>query len=506
VADNPIPALTLPKRFEILAANARKAGVDPREVVERVDTAAARVDELLRRIASSGCGQLELFLGLSGSGKTTFVSTLPKFFHEISVHTFDAENPLTELPAFIRTTASQPAAHRVVLVAGRDNPKAVDLASARQVFDALRELFRTPEGSALVLWPITAESDAFRLAADAWEVGRDSVVDIRTKGLFRFEGVPKSRYFDIADVTSRNLSGDGLEAFGVTRSTADSLLPNAETITGFFYLVEEEAARVRAETWSVLKERVRPRLWIALPGDDPDAIDAAVLGLTQGTRNRIDIDLIAEFIDNPASNANYIADWRRRRAKLAHIMRALDVRLFGLPPNVALAAIRVFGGSDLRARLKQPSTNLSAAQTALRRSRLYKAILAAAGVVPEPFAGGGVIGDETKDEYRRVQTQAAARDKTLNKALGQLIEVTLAEDGITCTVVSEKQALPGSSLKPDVQIVLADQTHICIEPTWRTTGAGVEGEVKSAQNTLAVAHIKKYVLDKVTEYVKDLDL
>ena len=86
------------------------------------------------------------------------------------------------------------------------------------------------------------------------------------------------------------------------------------------------------------------------------------------------------------------------------------------------------------------------------------------------------------------------------------MEATLADDNIPCKIIAERQNLPGSNMKPDIQIQLEDGTYICIEPTWRSTDAGIEGELDGGQNTLAIAHIKKYVLDKATEYVKDLDL
>jgi hypothetical protein len=81
----------------------------------------------------------------------------------------------------------------------------------------LLESFRTTEGKTLVLWPITRETAATTIAAKAWETGRDSVVDSGSKGFYTFGGMPKDRYYPIADFTSRNLTGDGLEAFGITQ-------------------------------------------------------------------------------------------------------------------------------------------------------------------------------------------------------------------------------------------------------------------------------------------------
>ncbi|UJX43516.1 hypothetical protein D7006_01335 [Xanthobacter sp. YC-JY1] len=61
-------------------------------------------------------------------------------------------------------------------------------------------------------------------------------------------------------------------------------------------------------------------------------------------------------------------------------------------------------------------------------------------------------------------------------------------------------------MQPDIQIELGDGEYICLEPTWRTSGVGVAGEIKQAQNTLSEAHLKKYVLEKATQYVKDMGL
>jgi hypothetical protein len=73
-------------------------------------------------------------------------------------------------------------------------------------------------------------------------------------------------------------------------------------------------------------------------------------------------------------------------------------------------------------------------------------------------------------------------------------------------VIAEKQKLPGSNLRPDVQIEVSENSFLCIEPTWRSTSSGIHNELNGGQNTLSPAHIKKYLLDKITEYVKDLGL
>lgn len=191
---------------------------------------------------------------------------------------------------------------------------------------------------------------------------------------------------------------------------------------------------------------------------------------------------------------------------MAHLLRAIDLRLFPLPPNVSLAAIRVFADEKTRTCLKQPTARLDDAKAAMRASRLYKAILSEVGVDTTPYAGSNRDVEETANEYRRAQATSSKGDKQLNKAIGLLLEACLAEDAPQVTVVSEKQELPNCELRPDVSIRLDINDYICLEPTWRSTDKGIPGELDGGQNTLAEAHMKKYLLEKATQYVKALDL
>jgi len=504
---NPLRRLELPRRWEILEQRAGEVDADPSGIVERVDDAAARVDTLLRRVRDGGGGVIEVFFGLSGSGKTTFLQNLPRFFDGISVSTFDKQRPLRELPEFVKSGHVPGASkNRIVLVTRRDNPSAADLASVEEMFAELLEVFREPGGAAVVLWPITKPESADFISKKAWEVGRDSMADAESNGQYRFTGVPPAKYWDIADNTSRTITGDGLEAFGVMPEDATEMLVKSETISDFFAAALAHADKQRADTWSILRERASVHLWVVLPGDDLKLLNATADALTQGTKSKIDIDKIGELIDRPDQNTLYVADRKQRRGKLAHLLRAIDVRLFGFPPNVSLAAVRSFGDEALKARLKQPATTLDASKSAMRASRLYKAILAEAGVSTPSYAGARRLGQETIDEFLRIQGVASSDDKPLNKALGDLLAACLSEDAPDLNVVSEKKSVPRSTLQPDIRIELRSGEYICLEPTWRTSGVGVKDEVKAAQNTLSEAHLKKYVLEKATQYVKALGL
>jgi hypothetical protein len=171
---NNLPRLELPKRWELLRARADAAGVDPVEFVERVDSAAERIDKLLNRVRTAGGGLFEIILGLSGSGKTTFLNTLPKFFERVRVETYPREEPLTGLPTFIEQRyVPGETTDRIVVIERRDNPQPTDLAQVEPMMVELLETFREQFGSVLVLWPITNPEAAETIAQVAWKVGRD---------------------------------------------------------------------------------------------------------------------------------------------------------------------------------------------------------------------------------------------------------------------------------------------------------------------------------------------
>ncbi len=55
-------------------------------------------------------------------------------------------------------------------------------------------------------------------------------------------------------------------------------------------------------------------------------------------------------------------------------MRLLDVRLFELPPNVALAAVRAHGSDDAKRNLKLKTVNMATADETLSNAAFVRAI------------------------------------------------------------------------------------------------------------------------------------
>jgi hypothetical protein len=330
-------------------------------------------------------------------------------------------------------------------------------------------------------------------------VGRDSVVDFETKGLYRFQGPPKESYLQIAELTTRSLKGDGLETFGLTQDITEPLVAESETIAEFYSRLEQKAAEITGRYKDLLKDKPIPSIWILVGGDDSRELNLTVASLTQGMGKLIDIDRITNFLDAPSLDAAYLKEWKKRRNQIAFLMRLFDVRLFELPPNVALAAVRAFGDEDIKSPLTLKNISSSTAIDTMGRAPFFRALCG------EKANQSGYLRpteDETKNEYIRIQVSARGGDKKLNKCLAEVIREALIDKRLTATVTSEKQN-PHDNLKPDVLVKFDDGRIVCLEPTWRSTGAAVLPDIKERQNTLTIGHIQMYVLEKVLGYVNE---
>ena len=492
--------LKLPKRYEALEREAKESDADLSRIIQRIDSAADRMETLLQQVRDGGLGRFELTLGKSGSGKTTFFRTLPRFFSGVEVRHVPAEIPLANVAGHIREHNQLTNDPSVWVMYDRDNPTD-DENTIRRFCESRRVLFRENVGRVVLCWPITDEEKAKQIADVAWNIGRDSVVDLN-RGVFVFDGVPKTEFYEIADLTSRSLRGGSLEVFGLTKDVALPLAEEAETIAEYYTRLEQRSGEINDRYREILKDKTVPSVWILVGGDDAKDLNLTVATLTQGTQKQVDIDRLLTYLDDPKLDAAYLKEWKKRRAELAYLMRLLDVRLFELPPNVALAAVRAHGTDDAKKNLRLKTVNASAADGTVSNAAFVRA---AKG---EEFGGRAYLRtteDETANEYRRLQSRARGEDKAFNKALASAIGRVLEDDSITVEVAAEIQA-PQGNLKPDIRLSFEGGRVICLEPTWRSTGKGIDGELEARQNTLTVGHIQKYLLEKILNYVNDLDL
>lgn len=494
--------LKLPKRFEILERQVKQTGGEISKIVKKIDSACNQIEELLGKINVGGTGQFQLFLGESGSGKTTFLRTLPNFFANIQSHSFNEKTTYEEIIDTIERS-SHKSGFRVFIIDERDNP-IVEEDKLRVFFEKLRVLFRKEEGQVLIVWPITDRNAAKQIGDIAWDVGKESISP-NTGPIYNFVGLPKKEYFDVADSTIRSLNnGESLDSFGITKEISDDLLSKCNTIGEYYSLIESVAIDINEKTWKILEQKVKPKIWILLPGDSSTELDRTVKSLTSGIDSKVDIDRMCAYLDDDSNTSAYLNDWRKRRSDAGFLFRFLDVRLFAVSPNLALSAVRVFGEDESKSPLKKQSEAKNICIDSIKRSDFY---LALTGQTDSSKRSVRSTKEDTQHEFIRLQQSAKSKDKLLNKAIASALEETLRDDRVSdFKIICEKQELKGTNLKPDILIELTSNEVICLELTWRSTGTEIPNEIGSKQNTLSSGHIQKYILEKVMEYVKELDI
>ena len=494
--------LKLPKRYEILERQIKQSGSEVSKIVRKIEKSCSQIENLLGKIQVGGTGQFQLFLGESGSGKTTFLRTLPNFYKDIHIETFKEEDNFEKILETITKTGHFDK-YRIFIIDERDNPK-INLENLRQFFEKLRILFRKDEGQALLIWPITDEDAAKTIGDIAWKVGKESICP-KDGPIFKFDGLPKETYFEVADDTVRNLNnGENLDSFGINKTISEEILRDVNTIGEYYSHIEERAFKINESKWKILESKVKPKVWILLSGDSSTELDRTVKSLTSGIESKIDIDRMCAYLDDETNTSAYLNDWRARRSDAGFLFRFLDVRLFSISPNLALSSVRVYGDQSLKTKLNKQSETTSICHDAFKRSDFFQALNSQTDSSRRSVR---TTAQDTQNEYLRLQQTAKSGDKLLNKAFSNGLEQSLNQDGITDFVIKcEKQELQGTNLKPDVQIDLPTDEVVCLELTWRTTGAEIKDEISSKQNTLTSGHIQRYILDKVMEYIKELGI
>jgi hypothetical protein len=490
--------LSLPKRFEKLDSLAKASRVDLAKIVQKVPEVIDRLKIITSDIKTSGIGRLEIIYGQSGAGKTTFLRTLHQFIDGVEVTEISDETPLEEIPKIIKEEYTD-SNFRIYALYDRENHRiSKNETDERSFFENLRKLFRKDHGNILIVWPVSTEPVAKKLAEIAWEIGQDSVL-YKAGEYYQFDGIARNKYYDVANLTVCSLlPGRNLETFLINQDDDRKIGNKPKTLSQYYTELESMSNTKTGHYKDVLKEKSIPKLWILLGGNSAKDLNITISSLTQGTKNQIDKDRLLQILDGEDSDQVYLNEWQKRRGEVAFLLDLFDVRLMPITPNILVKCTTAFADDAFLAKVKLKRGRPADAIAAIKKSPFYR------GIADAHFQSNSVLRKEdakTNSAYMAIQKNARSDDKKMNKFLSEAIKKAFEKDGISVSVTAES-IIPNGSIIPDINIKLGDDVF-CLEPTWRQNGSS-DKKTSKEQSTMTPGHIQMYVMKKLLDYVKDI--
>jgi len=441
----------LPDRFDTLEA---APASQLQTIIVAVTNALTQIDEIFVDNEAARRGALLILHGESGSGKSTFVSTVGLFRDGISVVKTDKSKSVDAEIASLSTHAIGTRL-RLALIDGREALTDTSSSELEKAIHSINAFVRGSKGQrTLVVWLTNTVELRNLLLQLARTLGGEALLAGGT-GLLEFKGPPKDDFFEIARRTVQTLNeGASLANLGVSDERAVELATSSRTIGDYLGRLRRDLT-TNSSRVARLMGKEQCRVWIVvLAGNDPDADVAA---LTRGSHSLIDIDRLAS-----ATKANIVKDVKRHPDKLGILGYMLDAKIVHISITCALAVMRDFADAALKAEMSgagMATKGDGSAPASLLASELG---LAFQGVPLGTRQRGPGAGKNSVAAFEKLTAIASKKDGLLNSAIGR----GLVQCGVIPTFAIEKDLGTGLSRKTDIFCNLPERP-IRLELMWR---------------------------------------
>jgi DNA (cytosine-5)-methyltransferase 1 len=450
--------LFVPDRFEPLRD---RAGNQLSTIIEPVNNALAKVDNLLQDMLSAGRGAFLILRGDSGTGKSTFLQTAHLFR---SGYVTEAIGSDQDVPTTLQGMKATTANLRIVALEGREALTDVSVQQIERNLHAINSFLRKPVAlNTLIVWTCNAADLEEQLLKTAKTIGADALLGIDEQA-YRFRGPSREQYKKIAENTIATLNQGATTAdLGVSDTEFDDLVSKSETVGKLLGRLRANINEKRTNVSSLLKTE-QCKLWvIVVAGNEPDGDVAA---LTRGRYSAVDIERLMT-----ATDANVVRELKEYPEKIGILATVLDAKVFHIPMLAALDIVRTYASPELREKMKR--LGLSDKKTSHTRpvERLEKTDLGrvfAAG--PQgTLATGKKPGSHTQESFKKLANIARVSDVLLNRAIGE----SLKEAGYIQSYDVEVNLGDGLTRLTDLHCQ-TESGVVRLEMMWRATTSRAE--------------------------------
>lgn len=348
-----IPQLILPTRWENLKREIEGNKISLHTIIRPIPQAMVVVRNIIEYLRTTyGC-QVLVIRADTGSGKTTFLNTLPHYMQDVLFHiqTIDIQ-PLSdeEFGKELWKLKIFPKGINLIILEGREKPQSIDDKYIQVVLANINRFARAKQMPLLFVIPTIEEEVARSWCDHGVKVG-DLIPEQRLyegSRWYNFPGVSKDKYVEVAEDTVRTLNPPyTLYEFGVSRDQAKGWTNNAPTIGRFIEILANRISNVRAATTVPLAGK-REHVWVVFCAPDLRHYDHTYLiidGLCHDEKLRVSPTKLIP----PDTNTSFAKNWRQspQWEKLVATIDFLDVRLINLPIITVVTAALTYGNDEL---------------------------------------------------------------------------------------------------------------------------------------------------------------
>lgn len=310
---------------------------------------------------TGGC-QVLVIRADTGSGKTTFLNTLPYYIQNIEFHTKTIDlqpiNNPDDFGAELRKVDTSSSGINLIILEGREKPESINDRYIQITLSDINRFSRERRIRLLIVIPTIDEQVARNWCEHASRLGDLIPEQTSYEGSrwYTFPGVPKDKWIEISENTVRALNPPrNLYDFGVSPDSVKVWADNASTIGKFIEILARKISDRRGESRISVKGK-REHVWVIYCSPDLQHYDHTYLvldGLVQDERLRVSpTKLVPQNADTSKAKA-----WRESSqwAKLIATIDFLDVRLINFPIITLVTSALVYGRENLLKSFKETS-------------------------------------------------------------------------------------------------------------------------------------------------------